>query len=199
MGIEGIPDRASWGEATATELRKVATSVADAPTPEHLGEKRLPFSTIRDDADAAIFDLTSSIGRDRCIYVITLDEDADLEAVKAAYDEAKQRSDLKLPQDNGGLSATLYVGSSCATKKRTATFRSRLRQHLIKAPKGTYALSLAEWASGLRGGLVINAWQYPSAGEGLEGDETARRVVLAVEDWLSGQLKPVLGRRGSRH
>lgn len=196
-----IPDIASWPESTAADLRKVADEVAASAAPECLGEKRLSFGSLAEHAGDAIDQLTTSgiIDRDRCVYVLTLDDGANVDDVKAAFVNAKSLPDIKLPQDNGAVSNTLYVGSSCATKKRKGTLRSRLRHHLIKAPKGTYALSLAQWTSHLKGGLILRAWQFPSAGEGNEGDLAARRVVLAVEDWLSNELKPILGRRGSRN
>lgn len=199
--MKRIPDLDSWAVATATDLRKVAEQVAVAPVPDYLGEERLRFTTIAEDAAAAVARLTmpGRIDRDRCIYVLTLDERADADALKSAYNDAKLRSDLKLPQDNNAASNVLYVGSSCATKKRKATLKTRLSHHLGRAPKGTYALSLAEWTSQLTGGIILQAWQYPSFGEGPAGDDAARRVVLAVEDWLSNELEPILGRRGSRH
>lgn len=199
--VTQIPDPASWAQSTTAQLRRAVDHIAAAPVPAHLGEERLCFATLAEKAGAAIDRLTTDgrIDRDRCLYIITLDDEADGKALKVAFDEAKQRPDLKLPQNNSDVSGTLYVGSSCATHKRAGTLRSRLRQHLIMAPRGTYALSLAEWTSRLQGGLVINAWQYPSAGDGKEGDDAARSIVLAIEDWLAGELKPMLGRRGSRH
>lgn len=196
-----ITDPASWAQAATIELRKIAENVATASTPQLLGVEQLEFKKLAETAGAAIDRLTlnGKIDRDRCIYVITLDDDADPEALQNMFVDTKKLSDLKLPQPNHNLSKTMYVGSSCATHKRAGTLRNRLRQHLIKAPKGTYALSLASWASELEGGLLLRAWQYPAAGEGEEGDAMARTIVLAIEDWLSGELKPMLGRRGSRH
>lgn len=199
--MDGILDPASWSQAATVAMRKLIDQIAAAPAPEHLGQEHLRFATLSDEAEAAILRLTAEgrIDRDRCLYIITLNSETDGDALKAAFRTARQRPDLKLPQDNYELSSTLYVGSSCATQKRKGTLRSRLRQHLNTAPRGTYALSLAEWASNLRGGFTIDAWQYPSVGLGTEGDDAARRIILAVEDWLSGELKPMLGRRGSRH
>jgi hypothetical protein len=196
-----IPDVAGWAKASANELRKALKNLDNSPVPKYLGEERLNFSSLKMEADAAIERLTAVdlIDRDRCLYVFALDPQADPGALKSAYNVAKKRGDLKLPQDNGDVSCILYVGSSCATKNRKRTLRNRLQQHLKKAPKGTYGLSLSEWTSDLHGSLVVSAWQYPSISEGLEGDLAARCVVLAVEDWLADELKPMLGRRGSRH
>lgn len=201
MILTEMPDPSSWAQATAAQLSKTIEDVAAAPAPFHLGEERLDFSKLALQAGAAIDRLTADgrIDRDRCIYVISLDSKADAKALKTDFMEAKQRTDLKLPQNNIDISTTLYVGSSCATHKRTRTLHSRLRQHLIAAPNATYALSLAEWTSHLQGGLIVNAWQYPSIGTEKKGDNAARRIVLAVENWLAGELEPMLGRRGSRH
>ncbi len=196
-----IPDIACWADETASELRRVADFIAAAPIPGYLGEERVRFATLADEAEDAIDRLASDgrIDRDRCLYLFALDEEADPEAFKRAFNDARQRTDLKLPQDNNHVSCVLYVGSSCATSKRKRTLRNRLRQHLICAPTGTYALSLAKWSLHLKGGLIVRAWQYPPAVAGDAGDAAARRIVLAVEDWLAGKLQPMLGRRGSRH
>ena len=130
--------------------------------------------------------------------MIELDNDADADELHAAYLNAKSRTDLALPQDNSQISNIVYVGSSFATANRKNTLRDRLRQHLLKAPRGTYALSLSEWAHKLRGGIIVSAWQYPAHWRGANAEADARRVVLAIEDWLAGKLKPMLGRRGSR-
>lgn len=196
-----IPDATSWAEAAADEMREAAEAVAAASMPEHLGKEWFCFAKLGEGTQIVIDRLTPQdrIDRDRSLYVVSLDDEADPEEILRAYAEAKQRRDLKLPQNNLVTSNVLYVGSSCATAKRTNTLRGRLRQHLISAPKGTYALSLAKWASHLPGGLVVNTWQYPSLGEGPDGDKAARHVVLAIEDWLANKLKPMLGRRGSRY
>lgn len=196
-----IPDVTGWADAATKRLQAAANKVATAPLPTKLAEERLTFANLRDEAGPAIERLTGDgrIDRDRCLYVIALDWDGTAEALYAAYGKAKSRDELHLPQDNHQISDIVYVGSSCATNSRKNTLRSRLRQHLIKAPKGTYALSLAEWTHGLPGGIIVSAWQYPAHWIGANADADARHVVLAVEDWLASKLKPMLGRRGSRH
>lgn len=190
-----------WADATASELRRVADRIAAAPPPEHLGEIRLCFAKLAEKDSTAIVELThdDKIDRDRCLYVISLDDKASSKAFVKAYEEAKNRRDLRLPQNNDHESNILYVGSSCATQNRRHTLRNRLRQHLFGKSMHTYALSLACWATKLQGGIIINAWQFTAINVAEGGDHAARTVVLAVGDWLSGQLKPMLGRRGSRH
>jgi hypothetical protein len=192
---------ANWARAVAGHLHKEADHVAAAPIPTSLGKEILRFDDLKGKAEGAIGRLTGrdQIDRDRCIYVLALDEQANRETLISAFKSAKETKRLKLPQVNSVKSRVLYVGSSCATKSRARTLLTRLRQHLIGPPSGTYAMHLSEWASELAGGVIIQAWQYPSVGEGEKGDDAARRVVLAVEDWLANELKPILGRRGSRH
>lgn len=196
-----VPDFRGWAAGAAKELHNVADQIASVSAPEYLGGVGISFARLVEEADDAIAALTADgrIDRDRCIYVMLLDDEADPEALLTKYRDAKGRLDLNLPQDNKSTSGALYVGSSCATNKRKGTLRSRLRQHLIKAPRGTYALSLSEWTSGLSGGIILSAWQYPKLGDGPEGDKSARNIVLAIEEWLAGELQPMLGRRGSRH
>ncbi len=192
-----IPDLSSWPSSAAKELRAVADLVAASEPPTRLGEVTLRFSDLRTHGEEAIKSLTptGAIDRDRCIYVISLGEDVDREKLIAAYLDARSEGVLKLPQDNKTMSATLYVGSSFATQKRKGTLRTRLRQHLLSAPKGTYALSLAQWATGIEGSLTVQAWQFPPAAD----DGMSRLVVLGVEDWLSRELEPMLGRKGIRN
>ncbi|EQB30347.1 hypothetical protein [Sphingobium ummariense] len=192
-----IPDLSSWPSSAAKELRSVADLVAASEAPTPLGKVTLRFSDLRAHGEEAISNLTATdaIDRDRCIYVISVGEDVDRQKLIAAYSEARSKGVLKLPQDNKITSATLYVGSSFATQKRKGTLRTRLRQHLLSAPKGTYALSLAQWATGIDGSLTVQAWQFPPAAD----DGMSRLVVLGVEDWLSRELQPMLGRKGIRN
>ncbi len=192
-----IPDLSSWPSSAAEELKAVAELVATSEPPMPLGKETLSFSDLLTHAEAAIKRLTptSAIDRDRCIYVISLGEDVDRQKLVAAYWDARSMGILKLPQDNKIASSTLYVGSSFATQKRKGTLRIRLRQHLLSAPKGTYALSLAQWATGIEGSVTVQAWQFsPAADDGM-----SRLVVLGVEDWLSRELQPMLGRKGIRN
>lgn len=192
-----IPDLSSWPSSAAKELRAVAELVAGSEPPTPLGKETLRFSDLRTHGEEAIKSLTpiGAIDRDRCIYVISLGEDVDREKLIAAYTAARSEGVLKLPQDNKITSATLYVGSSFATQKRKGTLRSRLRQHLLSAPKSTYALSLSQWATGIDGSLTVQTWQFPPAAD----DDMSRIVVLGVEDWLSLELQPMLGRKGIRN
>lgn len=197
-----VPDTIEWALGASTQIRELADRIASAPVPTHLGSEHLLFAELATGSQQVIERLTSPdrIDRDRCIYIFALDDEADPQEVQIAFRKARGQTGLKLPQDNKTPSRILYVGSSCATMKRSRTLRTRLRQHLISDQKGTYALSLSQWVPDVSsGGIIVSAWQYPSLGDGEEADKAAREIVLSVEDWLSSELKPMLGRRGSRH
>jgi len=185
-----------WNKEAANALRKAADEIAKAPPPKLMGEERISFAKIASDAYAAIERVTQGIDRDRAIYIITLDEAADPAAFRAALTQERgdKSSDLKLPQLNPAPVETdvhrvVYVGSSCATTAtRKKTTAGRLRQHLVQAPRGTYALNLSRWTGALRGGIVVQVFNYP--------EDVERDVVVAVEDQLSQHLSPICGRRG---
>lgn len=195
---EPADDPHLWNTHAAMELRRRAERIETAPTPCFLGEEHLSFRSLKDYAADAIDRITGSraIDRDRCIYIIELDQGTSPEPVMTAYRQAKATSGLRLPRDNGIETRCLYLGSSFATSNRARTLHSRLRQHLIETPNSTYGLSLSKWASDLDGGIVVSAWQYPAMGR---NEDEIRNVVLTVEDWLSSQMEPMLGQRGIRN
>ena len=185
-----------WAMEAAIQMQRQAQQVAELPEPQLLGAESLLFARIREDGPGIIDTLTNpqKIDRDRCIYIFDLDPDADGEEVLAAATSAKKARDFALPQINYGPSLTLYVGSSIATGNRRGTLKTRLSQHILATSPKTYALSLAHWAGGLSGGLVVSAWQYPASDK-----EDMRSAILAVEDWLSTQRRPLLGQRGTKN
>lgn len=196
-----IPSEAYWAQKTGAFMRETISEIEAAPAPVMIAAAKIDFAHFAQLGPDIIDDITNSgkIDRDRCIYVIGLDDEADDDEINEAFRYAKANLRFALPKHNKRSSRTLYVGSSCATGKRTNTLRTRLRQHLLGTSKVTSALSLAKWTSNLPGGISLTVWQYPSFGEGEEADRSARRVVLAVEDWLSHTLQPMLGRRGSQN
>lgn len=200
-GINQIPNTSDWAQQAGSHLRAIIEEIETAPAPEFIGQLNMPFSRLATEARPAIENLTKDerIERDRCVYIISLDDVADPEEVSEAFKYAKANLSYALPKHNKSHSRTLYVGSSCATGKRKNTMRMRLQQHLLGTSKVTSALSLAKWTSTLAGGVTVSVWQYPSFGDDTEGDQAARRIVLAIEDWLSHKLKPMLGRRGSQN
>jgi len=196
-----IPPSATWNAEASLEVARLAEMVAETVEPEPLGREYIRFTDLHAGAAELIDKIVpkGQVGRDRCIYVIELDSETSPREVRDAFIAARDRKTLKLPQLNSSESVAIYVGSSCATGKRSDTLRSRLKQHLCFAPNGTYALRLGEWAGALTGGVHVSAWQYPEVAAGEAGDRLARQTVLAVEDWLSQNLEPMFGRRGSRN
>ena len=194
-------DPTTWGKRAAEDLRRLATEIEHTAAPTQVGRIALNFEALRDQAKAKIERITKATERHRAIYVIMLDGPADPEAFcDAFYKERKSRT-LSLPQSNGiqrdadgNALRVIYVGSSCwsstkdESKPRTGTLRARLTEHLMGGYKGTYALHLGHWASKLSGGIIVDIYNYPA--------ETSRDVVVAVEDALSQELKPICGRRG---
>lgn len=196
-----IPPAGTWNREASSRIAEVARQVATTSEPELLGREHIRFDCLENDAARAIDSIAAKgrIARDRTIYVFELDDETTAQDVQEAFSEARSDRSRKLPQFNHSETSTMYVGSSCATKMRTDTLRNRLRQHLISAPTGTYALRLGEWIRGLSGGLYVNAWQYPQINQGDAGDRLARQTVLIVEDWLAERLQPMFGCRGSRN
>ena len=186
-----------WAMGTAIQMQRQAQRIAELAEPELLGTENLLFARIREDGPGIIDKLTNPqrIDRDRCIYSFDLDPGANEEEILAAASSAKRAKDFALPQINSGPSRTLYVGSSIATGNRRGTLKTSLSQHILATSPKTYALSLAHWAGGLTGGLVVSAWQYPDPGD----NEDMRPAILAVEDWLSTQRRPLLGQRGTKN
>lgn len=196
--MSDLPNIRVWGTLAADYLTKTIDLVATMPAPQLLGSKHILFRDLQSKADGVIEKVTAGIDIDRCIYIIMLDNSAPVRELIECFRDAKKGGHDKLPQYNGGASRCLYVGSSCATKARKRTLQGRLKQHLFRAPKGTYALSLSTWASNLPGGITISTYQFNELRRE-DGEEMSRRVILPIEDWLADELKPLLGRRGSRH
>jgi len=196
--MQNSADPHEWNMHAAQTLRDKAQMIEKAPSPCFLGKEYISFKHMEDEAPAAIARLTdsSAIDRDRCIYLIEIDAQSDAQAIQDTFRKAKRDLKLKLPKDNDNLSQCLYVGSSFATGKRKRTLRTRLRQHIIGANVSTFGLSLSKWTAGLKGGVSVSAWQYPAMNR---SEEEMREIILAVEDWLSGQRKPMLGQRGIRN
>tara|TARA_R110000868_G_scaffold62782_7_gene189546 strand:- start:4605 stop:5153 length:549 start_codon:yes stop_codon:yes gene_type:complete len=120
----------------------------------------------------------------RSLYSIKLNSQADCADTWEALRSAKAekicgRSYSRVHPFNS--SPCLYVGSSSNLTKR-------LMEHVGFGAKGTYSLHLLCWASGLRGGLDIDALIYP---------EISQQILCAMEDQMAVESQPMFGRRGS--
>lgn len=191
-------DPHNWSSHAACELREKARRLELAPTPCFLGEKQIAFRDLAKEAPNAIRSLTDSLPGypEQCIYIIELDQGTAAQPVQQAFRRARLLLDLKLPRDNYEQSRCLYVGSSCSTGGRKNTLKTRLTQHLVEAPSATYAMSLSSWASDLEGGILVSAWHYPAMGR---TEKEIREIILAIEDWLAKEMKPMMGQRGIRN
>ena len=187
----------NWSHLAAEQMREKADRVASAPLPILLGQEHLFFSSLEEDALAAVDRLTqANVGKDRCLYLIELDDEADPQEVMSLFRKTKSETPLKLPKDNGITTQCLYIGSSFATGKRKKSLRSRLRQHLLGPGTSTFGLALAQWATMLEGGIYVSTWHYPDDGR---PESTMREIMLAIEEWLSNQKKPMLGQQGIKN
>jgi hypothetical protein len=195
-----LNDGANFAHGAAIALREQADRLQKCGPPQLAGPWTLTFEDLSTGFEAIKPQIkAATVGGDRCIYIFEL---TDLNAVLTMrikmgeienYKKAKEGSFPAykfVAQYNANAldSTVLYVGSSYATANRKATLASRIEQHLGLSNHTTYAMHLAQWASGLPGGVKITVYQYP--------DETVREDVLAIEDYLSGKLDPLLGRRG---
>lgn len=89
---------------------------------------------------------------------------------------------IKYPRHNKLDGRCLYVGSS----RKTA---NRLAEHLGFGSAKTYSLQLSHWASGLEGRFTISVFGY---------DSQDKEWITWLEDRLSENHAPLLGRRGSK-
>ncbi len=113
------------------------------------------------------------------IYIIRLTSGSK-EEVFNALSAQKEVSDFKYPKLNSPCNV-LYVGSS------TTGVKGRLKQHLDKGPKGTYALHMDNWFNGNKYEVEI-----------LEYDEPIE-VLQIIEDSMAIELKPAFGKTGGNN
>lgn len=93
----------------------------------------------------------------------------------------KEKNDLCRVNKNDSKQY-FYVG-------RSHNIRSRIRQHLSKGYKGTYALHMERWCTSLSENIEVLIFQY-------QGEENM--VIQALEDALWDHLKPCFGRKGDK-
>ena len=195
-----IQESGSFANHASAALREQATRLEKVGMPDLLGPWALRFDDLNSGFEVVRHEIAhATAGGDRCVYVFALTDPAAVPLVRTAMEKitrdkkektgafAANQYDAKY---NAGAreSLTLYVGSSFATGKRTRTLVTRLAQHLGLSNTTTYAMHLAQWAGRFPGSVLITVYQYPN--------ETCRDDILAIEDYLSVTLDPLLGRRG---
>ena len=195
-----LNDGVSFAHGAANALREQADRMQKCGPPQVAGLWTLQFDALNAGFEAIKPQIeASTVEGDRCVYIFELTDTGAVltvrekmtEIVKCKRDKIGDFESYKcISQYNAKSrnSGVLYVGSSFATENRKATLSTRIKQHLGLSNHTTYAMHLAKWASGLQGGVQITVYQYP--------DETDRENVLAIEDYLSRKLDPLLGRRG---
>ena len=117
--------------------------------------------------------------KNNCIYIIRLasgSKDNVFQALRAQ----KENSDYKYPKLNAP-SDVLYVGSS------TTGIKNRLKQHLDRGPKGTYALHMHNWFNGNK--YEVEIFEYVEPIE----------VLQIIEDSMATELKPAFGKTGGNN
>jgi len=117
------------------------------------------------------------------IYIISVKDDVDIEACCAAFKASKDKKERAYARLNGGLSKTLYVGSSLKIK-------TRINEHLgFHKSKSTYSLQIKHWATNIEGAFQISICRF---------DKGDKKVIQTIEDGIWANLNPVFGRQGSK-
>lgn len=118
------------------------------------------------------------------IYVISVNDAKAASEITKAFPTKKDR-DFAGPRLNPEVnsSSTLYVGSS-------EDVRSRLKQHLFRAPKKTYALNLQRWCPKGMGSVKVRVQPILDNGD--------RQVRQDLEDILWQTMRPIFGKPGGR-
>ena len=180
----------SLNERAAAQLRRTALEVERAGQPFRRSWT-VPFADLNGDAMDEIVDhISRALGKScRSLYTFSISDDCTPEQIRLLITHAKEENSANraLPRINPAAdcpeSRVLYVGTSRNTG-------ARIRQHLGAGNAGTYALHLSWWASGLAGSVQIDVHEY--------GQDTPDEMLVVLEEQLARELKPILGRRGSR-
>lgn len=116
------------------------------------------------------------------IYVIAADSIETANQIAQAFPQVRDFSGPRFNNGHGD-SRTLYVGSS-------EEIRPRLKQHLWRASRTTYAVNLALWCPEGDGGITVKV--QPILGD------PSREIRQDIEDTLWQQLMPRFGKPGGR-
>lgn len=180
----------SLGQRAAKQLRKMADR-AQAAGSATRATWTLTCSEIGEIATNGLAEnIAKEIGKGcRSIYVFSLSDDCRADDARGAIMSARaeKRDGRAFPRVNAtdlcAESRCLYVGSS----RNTA---SRILQHFGLGARQTYAMHLGWWMCDLAGAVRLDVYRY--------GADTPDDMLPVLEDQLARELRPMLGRRGSR-
>lgn len=149
-------------------------------------EWQLKFSDLTTDAlQEMLIVIAEKLGKkNQSIYVFSLLDDALEEDLREAfaYKEA-DRAFARLNKPNvKSAFRCIYVGSSHDTTKR-------IREHLGLGYQRTSAMHLNSWADCLAGSFQITVLPY---------DHIPSDLLQILEDQLSDEMKPILGKKGGK-
>jgi hypothetical protein len=100
----------------------------------------------------------------------------------ARMENKEGRAFARVNIKHDGDQCSLYIGSSRKTSRRLA-------EHLGLGSAKTYSLQLCHWATPLSGMLEIVVYRFKASQDNF-------RLIPTLEDQLSDELKPLLGRKG---
>lgn len=171
--------------SAAAALFNLAKAVENAPDPVRVVLTRSFASLKLMQKEVVRAEFREILGKEcTAIYIIKLGPTADWTAVRDAMTRQKtEKLDERAYSrpHKASQSEYMYVGSSrdCV---------NRLLGHFGLGAKKTYSLHMSSWATGLVGDFEIEILKYT---------DIEQTVLCAMEDYLSKELKPLFGRRGS--
>ena len=186
--VESDPDRSSFSglpAPTQARLRTLSNDVAGVQ-PDSVRSWHVDVAVLSKEADVSnmLREVSGwAAAGGPCLYYLECrSAGVDLAAVETAFMMGKRKQDRAYPRLNApGM--CFYVGSS-------RSLATRLKEHLGFGAKGTYALQLVHWATGLSLRLDLVCARY--------AQDTPADVVQALEDTLWAARRPMFGRRGAR-
>ena len=131
-------------------------------------------------------------GKNLAVYAICFDDNVPLERVYEVVDRNKAENKA-LPVDGRTAFARVNKrkdceGSRCLYVGKSEKVAARLKEHLTKANRATYAIHMNRWPNDLPGNLIIRV---------IEVKGVASSMLPFLEDQLAGEMPPILGKRGS--
>lgn len=156
---------------------------------EKVTRKDFSFGQIRSGIDRReIRDwlLAGKSGKQRlpAIYRLTVNDLSGADRIQSEFRKYRSTQATKLPRLNNVTdSTTIYVGSS-------RSLENRMEQHLVTAPKATYALKLREWCPDADFSISVEAVRLLY--------EKIHIQLQDIEDALWRKDRPMFGKVGSR-